>query len=258
MIEQLAKEKAYSQRHIHTYRQRREQYKVKYGKETEKYRKLSRQISFSIHSLKKKIKRIDVKRAEVERIKKGVEEFMDVSLPSIEKSEKIFMAKRLYYKYGMESGINGYYLRSLMNDGKHTPGKYRLSFTRSFSKKPENKALWKRFKVFMENNEVIETPLFWESPEKIIEVYEKAKTFVNPKNITDWKLTHYLFYRWGMEKRIDDDTLRAVTNQQASLVVKAREEYKEYFNKEYNTIKFNRRKKWEEFKESLKDIVPEV
>lgn len=64
----------------------------------------------------------------------------------------IEQAKGLFCKWGMENGIPGISLSEYMgHKDNEMASRIRMRFTKSFQKKPENKELWDRFKLYYDD-----------------------------------------------------------------------------------------------------------
>lgn len=150
MVSELSKQRALLSQHIWTYQKRRGEYKLKYGESSETYKKLSKNTTLAIYNMTRKIKRLDIVAKRVKELRDKVTEFMGVVPIGQEKG--VQLAKQFYYRYGLESGITGNYLRLYIGDRNfRKPSQLRLKLIRSFQKKPENKQMWMNFKEFMKD-----------------------------------------------------------------------------------------------------------
>jgi hypothetical protein len=149
---------------IGMYTRRRQELRKKYGVTTvhrhlpAAYRRTARIYMIKMMTWKTAIRKIDKTVFKISNLERAVFEFTDVRIAEhkgMKVKGDVWIAKALYYKFGIESGITGVNLRSYIGLGilevKREPGLFRSRFTRSFSTNPENKELWIRFKVFYEN-----------------------------------------------------------------------------------------------------------
>lgn len=149
-----------------TYLKRREDLRKQYGEKWRKNPEYSKRVmlmSRRIDSIKGQIKRIERRNETINQIGWAVQEFLCIpSYPSnkahksrlhfsIKRHEKEFeIARQILYKYGMENGIQGVFISAYVGaKDPCTASRGRLSFTRSFVSKPENRELWHRFKNFI-------------------------------------------------------------------------------------------------------------
>lgn len=150
MISGLSKERALLTQHIWTYQNRRKEYKIKYGATSQTYKKLSKGITLAVWNMNRKVRRIDIQANKLKELKAKITEFIGISPDDRNGGAQFQLARKLYYRYGLEEGIGGRYLRVYIGDtNSRKPGQLRLKFIRSFQKKPENREMWYRFKEFM-------------------------------------------------------------------------------------------------------------
>lgn len=107
------------------------------------------------------IKKIDIKLSKLSTLERAVNSFTGVRLSTIKgNSYRLigthgWMAKAIYYKYGLEHGLRNTELRMYIGMGKrqsqYEPNRYRTTFTRSFADTPKNREIWVSFKKFYEN-----------------------------------------------------------------------------------------------------------
>lgn len=144
------------QQSIFTYLERREIYKAKYGKNSIKYLKLSRNINKRLTVYRAAIKRIEKRDWVIYNLDKCVIEFIGRSAyKSVNAKEDItILARNLFIKYGMEHNICGIYLAEYVGlKYKQDGSRDRLKFTRTFSSNKHNKEMWHRFQDYMKSTQ---------------------------------------------------------------------------------------------------------
>lgn len=108
-------------------------------------------INSRIKTCKKAIKRIEDRESKVKRLDALVMEFFDVvsmrgSNSAGRVSDDLFLlARKVFYKYGMENGIKGSQLERYTGASSWTAGRSRMQFTRSFTNNKNNYEKWKQF-----------------------------------------------------------------------------------------------------------------
>lgn len=129
-----------------------------YEKRREKLMDHHKNMSRKIKLWKTRVKIIEMSQEKVIAIGNVVATFTGYNIKNSQDSdlEGVKKAKYLFYKYGMEDGISGKLLREYVGSEDNTePSKYRMKFTRSFQKHPENSELYHRFKAYI--NDLITT-----------------------------------------------------------------------------------------------------
>lgn len=100
----------------------------------------------------RRMKKIDESMEVILRLEKAIIEYIGVSPKVNAKTTLGGKARRLYYKWGIEHGINGMYLRKYVSDPRpESPSQIRRRFNRSFENNPGNLELWHRFKQYIED-----------------------------------------------------------------------------------------------------------
>jgi hypothetical protein len=129
---------------IFIYKQRRTEYKKNKIKYAEKIRKLTYKISWMKKNLRLMEKNDMVKR--VSKLLKLVNEYFVVDIKLRIREDKHILARNVYYKFGLESGLCGRKLCLLIGrTDPHRAYEGRASFTKSFKNKPENKIAFINF-----------------------------------------------------------------------------------------------------------------
>jgi len=139
------KSRAYYQRSIWKYEQRRKVLKGVYGR-TSEYGKRVKHITKKISTWKREIRRIDERVKKIPEIYKAVKDFFGIDIRVKGTTKKYSIAISCYYKYGMENGISGADLaRYIGRVGLKQPSFQRLKFTRSFKTNQSNKQIYHNF-----------------------------------------------------------------------------------------------------------------
>lgn len=143
------------QKALFIYLKRKEDYKLKYGATSVKYKSLACKLNSKIDTYRKAIRIIERRHIKIISIADEVTNFIGKSpLKSAENKDPLIMiAKFLFIRYAIESGIQGSYLTSYLGYKRSkTPCMLRMEFIRSFDTNPKNKEMWHRFKDFIKNN----------------------------------------------------------------------------------------------------------
>jgi hypothetical protein len=163
----MTKTKNRYQQMLFTYEGRREALKEKLGRGHPDYARRSIRIKARIDHCRRMIGKITVREAKIRKMAWKICEFMDISLlrgaqplrnSVASRTPKLIRARMLLYKYGIENGITGAHLSYWVGSKRSsTAPRGRRTFTRSFMIKPENKALWNHFKLYLNslNSEVV-------------------------------------------------------------------------------------------------------
>lgn len=136
---------------IWMYKQRRAYYKLNYtGDEpysnTYGYKKLSMKIS----QWTKEIKRLDKRNEKIKRLLKSVNNYFDVDIKIKSAQKEVILAKKIYFKIGIESGICGTHLSRYLGKTYINEATYnRRTLTESFKTNPENKKAFHDFKNYL-------------------------------------------------------------------------------------------------------------
>ena len=149
------------QQKIHTYEERRQRLREKYGYTPGRvipgYGEAVRNLTNKISRWKRAIKRIEERQAKLELIAGRTELFYEgITLKNSAHSHKpeVCMARKLFYKYALEHGCRSRDAAVYVG-GKQPqwPATKRLQFTRSFKTQPENRELWHRFLKHMKEQQ---------------------------------------------------------------------------------------------------------
>lgn len=154
-----------------TYKKRRDKLREKHGIKSknqrfnpnmEAYNKDVARINQSIINLTARIKRIEQLSDRIKVLYDAVVKFTGTPLKGVKSpknvkngalSTDIGIAKALYYKYGLENGIENSQLRSYIGKGYYKEAaRYRTMLTKSFATNTKNKEIWLNFKRFMKNH----------------------------------------------------------------------------------------------------------
>ena len=136
------KDKNKLEHHIFVYTQRIEQNKVKDV----------RQSQYKIRVWRQAIKRIEHRRNQLIGIGNELAIFLGVNVRDIggSPSKNAMLARGIFSKYCIENGIPGLMVAEYMNVSREQASRQRMSFTRSFATNKDNHDLWRRFKVYMQ------------------------------------------------------------------------------------------------------------
>lgn len=139
------------QRQLSVYKARREKLKAEHGR-TPLYAKKVKKINSAIGNLTVSIRKVDAIEDRMRVVNERVKEFTGVSVWKVGKTGKpeVKQAKNLFYRECSEMGIAGGYQAIFCGiNRKISPTQQRMAFIRSFKTKPENRDLWRRWKVFL-------------------------------------------------------------------------------------------------------------
>lgn len=162
VLSPLAKKRAYYQQHIWTYEKRREAMRIKYKvisntfppqKASPAYHKAVRNINNKIKQWNKAIKEIDILSNKLIALGNAVATFTGCNIKGSGKNmrdnkdyDRMKLAKSLFYKYGLESGIGNIHLRQYVGAKKPSqPGDYRRAFNRLFENTYDARDTWIAF-----------------------------------------------------------------------------------------------------------------
>ena len=147
---------------ISVYKQRRKVIQEKFnyinGKSASpEYHKAVKTLNTKIRSWQRQVKRIEQRDLQIKNLDKSVFDFIGISVKdSMEFHDtETSYARLLFYKRGMETGLNGKLLSEYVGaKDSGLASKNRLRFTRSFKFNKENLDMWHRFKNFIINNQL--------------------------------------------------------------------------------------------------------
>jgi len=132
---------------IWTYQKRREAVKDKYG--TGKTRKITKKIS----QWSKEVRRIDKRNERINSLIESVNYYFSVTIESKVMNAAHKLARKVYYKYSIESGFEGTFAsKSIGMSRVHTATEGRRTFTNSFKGNPLNREVYHNFKTYIKNN----------------------------------------------------------------------------------------------------------
>lgn len=138
---------------IWEYKRRRNLYKENYKGElpiykTERYIQLTMKIS----QWRKEIKRLDKRKRKIAYLLNSVNKYFSVRIQDRVRNEAHDLARKIYFKVGLESKICGTHLSRFIGR-KHydVAALNRRSLIKSFAVKPGNKQAYHNFKKYFEN-----------------------------------------------------------------------------------------------------------
>ncbi len=152
---------------ISTYRLRRDKLRLSMGipltsqgnkKFPKEYTDKVDKLQYKIKIWQNAIRRIDNLAFKISSLERCVHDFTGVKISNYTKikiPENAFLAKSLYYKFGLENKYPPVELRAYIgligNHRRHEPTVFRRRFTQSFKKDPSSKEKWMQFKNFHES-----------------------------------------------------------------------------------------------------------
>lgn len=126
--------------------------KHQYQKNIWQYRKRRDYLSKQIALWQRQLRIMEVRESGCENLIKAIDDFFDVNIRSKKQCVLHRLARKVYYKYGMENGFDGTFLsRAIGLRCTHTSANGRLKFTRSFESNPDNKQQYHNFKNHYED-----------------------------------------------------------------------------------------------------------
>lgn len=141
---------------IYVYERRREALREKYWG-TPEYKEKVRNINTKIGSWRRQIrvKDEDRRKTQVMALGNAVAIFLGYNVKDSASGsrgdKRRLLARAIFFKHGLESGINGKFLREYTGDSrKNAPTDSRISFNKSFTSFPEHKDIYHRFLKYME------------------------------------------------------------------------------------------------------------
>lgn len=159
-LKRLAKTKNGYQSMLHTYIQRRSEYKKRPNESDEKFKKRKHKLKVKIGTFQKAIKRIEQREKQMDEIANLIQRFMGVKLKLIGRfgGKNEVLAKNIFYKYSLQnSGLRGSDLAWYIGiKTKDQPNTQRMVFTRSFNTNKENKEAYHRFIEFTKRKDLSE------------------------------------------------------------------------------------------------------
>lgn len=137
--------------HIWEYKKRKSVYVKQLFEVRKKVTKLQRKVN----SWEQQVKRIDLRNKKIVAIDNLIKDFTGVSVHlkgniNNPHDKQLQLAKKLFYKYGMEHGIGGNFLSDYTKaKNSYTASRLRTQFNRSFYNNPENKKMYHKFLNFI-------------------------------------------------------------------------------------------------------------
>lgn len=138
---------------IWEYKKRRKEYRKSYKGEipiykTKRYILLTRRIS----QWTKEIKRLEIRKRKINKLVKKVNTYFQVDIKSKSTKKEVVLARMIYFKIGLESGICGTHLaRHIGRKSSDIASYNRRKLTKSFIDNPENKSAFYNFKLWLTN-----------------------------------------------------------------------------------------------------------
>ena len=132
---------------IWTYEKRRAELIEKYGYRTGR----TIQISNKIRNWRRQIRIMDGKSKAISDLIKKVNQYFDVDISDRYGGAKKILARKIYFKYGMENKIDGNLLSESIGFPKRAASRSRREFTKSFKTNPCNKEEYHKFKTYITN-----------------------------------------------------------------------------------------------------------
>ncbi len=116
------------------------------------YAKSRRHLTYKISSWKRQIRRIEEREKKIKHIYLYVNSFFDIDIKNINQGEVYNLAINVFYKYGMESGIQGSFLARFLNrKALYRAAVKRRMFTQSFKTSQANKETYHNFINYINN-----------------------------------------------------------------------------------------------------------
>lgn len=144
----------YSRKQYYTmvwqYKKRRYELKNKYtGRE---YTKRRLRLQRKINTWKCQIKRIDSRNKRIKRLALAVNKYFGQNIKNIVCKKDHWLAMNVFYKYGIEDGIQGVFLAQYLKRKDYSmPSRLRLKFTKSFRTDKTNREEYHKFKKYYES-----------------------------------------------------------------------------------------------------------
>jgi hypothetical protein len=135
---------------IFEYRKRREAYRKTYKGEvaiykTDRYKLLTKRIG----QWRKEIKRLEARKVKIEKITREVNRYFSVDIRSWSTKKEVVLARMIYFKIGLESGICGTHLARHIGRKSDSIAAYnRKKLIHSYQKEPNNRIQFYNFKNY--------------------------------------------------------------------------------------------------------------
>ena len=135
---------------IWIYKERRKKYVSNYKgsgpvSSTDSYKLLTKRIS----QWTKEIKRLDKRKEKIQCIVDSVNNYFDVDIVTRSTNSRVVLARKIYFKIGLELGIRGTHLARQIRRRSNDIASYsRITLTKSFKTNPENKEAFHNFKNY--------------------------------------------------------------------------------------------------------------
>ncbi len=114
------------------------------------YEQRRKRLTQKIQIWRSSLKKMDERSDEVIALIKEVNKYFGVDIS--DKGYKILLARQCYFKYGLETGINGHRLEAPLKRPKNCAINSRKYFTNSFKTNPSNKQAYHSFKNYMDKS----------------------------------------------------------------------------------------------------------
>lgn len=107
-----------------------------------------RQMRACLATREAKVKKANKK---IDSLIEAVNDYFSVDIQSPKKDAVHLLARKVYYKLGLEMQLREVFLCRKVNRATKTASYHREAFTRSFKTKPENKETFHNFKDYFKN-----------------------------------------------------------------------------------------------------------
>ena len=131
--------------HIWEYKKRRDVLIKKYGYRTGK----TRVITDKIRTWQRQIRIIDKRNKKISLLIKSINDYFDVDITERYGDSKKILARRVYFKYGMEHGIMGKFLSESIGFPSRAACRSRKQYSKTFKTNPSNKEAYHKFKDYI-------------------------------------------------------------------------------------------------------------
>lgn len=144
------------------YKNRREALRQQYPlsktfptKRPEEYKRKAWRLDRKIKIWQKQIRNMDVVQNKIIALGNAIAYFTGCNVKSsggTQGVKRMLLARSLFFKWGLENGIEGTSLMKYTGDTSvNTAARLRYSFTQSFGEGKENKDTWERFKIYIKD-----------------------------------------------------------------------------------------------------------
>lgn len=147
---------------VFVYKERRRRMRIKYNykwgstKSNPEYNKAVEKIDKRILYWNRRIKEIDKARESVKKLHNAIADFTGHRLRFYGNGKRCYgtvkVSKAIYYKYGLENGLQPVHLRQYINDKREShPREYRKWATKMIVNDTIMREKWESFKEYMKN-----------------------------------------------------------------------------------------------------------